>query len=253
MKDSAFADRLVSYADALAALAFVSISGLGVAAADPDIRCSLAHAAFPIALSNVFSAATMTGIILGLRRWERDLRKSDPPSERAEGISRHLHRARIFIVWLAICVPFVIWAINEVQRGPNDDIWNFIMRVPSIATTDGLVKFAVELPATAGWIAAVFALLLATSSYLKKAIQQLAYQAWQLSIQDVKPRKEAKFDEKADRHLNRTRWGVRGLRVATAVAVFFAAVFMASEAIDLWYEPNQPEPAAAVAVHAEGR
>ena len=37
-EERALADRLVSYADAVAALAFVGVSGLGVAVADPDTR-----------------------------------------------------------------------------------------------------------------------------------------------------------------------------------------------------------------------
>lgn len=39
--DRGIADRLVTYADALAAVCFVGTSGLSLALADPDVRCSL--------------------------------------------------------------------------------------------------------------------------------------------------------------------------------------------------------------------
>ena len=39
------ADRLVSYSDALVAVSFLGVSGIGLAVADPDIRCTLARGA----------------------------------------------------------------------------------------------------------------------------------------------------------------------------------------------------------------
>jgi len=114
MKDAVLADRLISYSDAFVALAFVSISGLGIAAADPDIRCSLAYAARPISVSNFVSAAIMTVILVLFRRWESALRASDPPSEKAGRYSRHLHRARIFVVWLSCGMAvFMLWALTR--------------------------------------------------------------------------------------------------------------------------------------------
>ena len=84
-----FADRLLSYADALAALAFISVSGLGIAAADPEIRCSLALVSLPIAVSNFVFAILATLIILKLRSWESELRLRADVPERALAIARH--------------------------------------------------------------------------------------------------------------------------------------------------------------------
>jgi len=105
-------DRLLSYADALAALSFVSVSGLGIAAADPDIRCSLALVPLRIAVSNIIFAVIATVIILKLRVWESELRLGSDFPERALEIARHLHFARLAIIWgstfLAVLVLYAI-------------------------------------------------------------------------------------------------------------------------------------------------
>ena len=101
MEDHELADRLVSYADAIAAVAFVGISGLGIALGDPDVRCSIASALGPVVFSNLVSGTVMTILVLTLRRWELELRTERPPGERARAISRNLHVARIAVVWLS--------------------------------------------------------------------------------------------------------------------------------------------------------
>ena len=107
-----FADRLLSYADALAALSFISVSGLGIAVADPDIRCSLALVPLRIAVSNIIFAAIATVVIVKLRVWESELRPASDLSERALEISRKIHLARVAIIWgstlLAILVLYAI-------------------------------------------------------------------------------------------------------------------------------------------------
>jgi hypothetical protein len=79
MEDRALADRLVNYADALAAVSFVGMSGLSIAVADPDVRCSITQGALvPVGLINLVSASLVTVILAILRRWERDLRTGSP-------------------------------------------------------------------------------------------------------------------------------------------------------------------------------
>lgn len=109
-----FADRLLSYADALAALSFISVSGLGIAAADPDIRCSLAVVSLRIAASNLIFAAIATVVIVKLRVWEGELRPVADLSARALEISRNIHLARIAIIWTStLLAAFVLYAITK--------------------------------------------------------------------------------------------------------------------------------------------
>ena len=109
-----FADRLLSYADALAALSFISVSGLGIAAADPDIRCSLALVPLRIAASNIIFATIATLVILKLRVWESELRPGSDLSERALEISRKIHLARIAIIWSSsLLAVLVLYALTQ--------------------------------------------------------------------------------------------------------------------------------------------
>ena len=102
MEDRALADRLVNYADALAAVSFVGMSGLTIALADPEVRCSISQGALiPVSLINVVSASAVTLILVILRRWERDLRSASPVSPKAARISGRLHVARFVVVWLS--------------------------------------------------------------------------------------------------------------------------------------------------------
>jgi hypothetical protein len=111
---SGFADRLLSYADALAALSFVSVSGLGIAAADPEIRCSLAQVPLRIAASNIIFAGIATWGILKLRVWESELRLGSDLSERALAIARNLHFARLAIIWgSTFLVVLILYALTQ--------------------------------------------------------------------------------------------------------------------------------------------
>ena len=102
MEDRALADRLVNYADALAAVSFVGMSGFTIALADPEVRCSITQGALlPVSLINVISASAVTLILVILQRWERDLRSANPLSAKAARISGRLHVARFVIVWLS--------------------------------------------------------------------------------------------------------------------------------------------------------
>ncbi len=57
MDERGFADRLVSYSDALVAASFVAMSALSIALGEPDIRCSIARVPVPIALCNLVTGA----------------------------------------------------------------------------------------------------------------------------------------------------------------------------------------------------
>ncbi len=101
MDDRALADRLVNYADALAAVSFVGTSGFSLAIADPDVRCSLQGGVTVVAIGNFAFASLMTALVFVLRHWENDLRASAPLAGKAAVISRRLHVARIVIIWFS--------------------------------------------------------------------------------------------------------------------------------------------------------
>ena len=103
------ADRLVNYADALAALAFVGVSGLGLAVADPETRESVARGYNYVAAGNVLFGVVLTALILVLRRWERDLRGSLSP--KAARYNDYLHWARLAVVWFSTIQAVVLMVV----------------------------------------------------------------------------------------------------------------------------------------------
>ena len=86
----------------LIALSVVGVSGLGVGAADPDIRETLADAASLIVWVNVVTGFVVSIILLVLRAWEQDLRSAITQSEKAQKYAARLHVARLVVVWLAV-------------------------------------------------------------------------------------------------------------------------------------------------------
>ncbi len=101
-QDGALADRLVSYADAMVAVVFVGVSGLGIAIADPDTRASVARGAEWVAVTNVLLGGIVSALLHVLRRWELDLRIGGPQSVKAMRYSRSLHIARFVITWVSV-------------------------------------------------------------------------------------------------------------------------------------------------------
>ncbi len=97
----ALVDRLVSYSDAITAVAFLGVSGLGIAVADPDARTSIELVAEWVILSNVLLALLLSAVLIVLRRWEADLRADLPPAAKARRYSRYLHWGRLLVIWVS--------------------------------------------------------------------------------------------------------------------------------------------------------
>ena len=95
------ADRLVNYADALTAVTFLGVSGLGLAVADPDARSSMALIANWVIASNVFLSVAFSAMLSVLCRWEADLRADLAPAPKARRYSRYLHYARLLVIWVS--------------------------------------------------------------------------------------------------------------------------------------------------------
>lgn len=108
MQDRELAQRLVNYADAVAAIAFVSASAFGITAADPDIRCSLVGTRFSIAFVSVAIGVLFSAVLLLLRRWELDLRAEDALSAKGRRYARYLNGARYVLVWVSVFVSSLL-------------------------------------------------------------------------------------------------------------------------------------------------
>ena len=93
------ADRLVNYADAITAVSFLGVSGLGIALADPDARSSIALVAEWVLISNILGALLFSALLIVLGRWETDLRADLPPAAKARRYSRYLHWGRLLVIW----------------------------------------------------------------------------------------------------------------------------------------------------------
>ncbi len=117
MDDRALADRLVSYADALVAVSFVGMSGLSIALADPDVRCSIADGLVPIMAGNVIFASVVSYLLRTLRKWETDLRADSPLSTKAADYSRRLYSGRFVVVWFSAIAA--VSALAAVTRDPS--------------------------------------------------------------------------------------------------------------------------------------
>jgi len=113
--DRALADRLVNYADALAAISFVGASGLSLALADPDVRCSLVTGGLrEVSFGNLGFGIVMSGLIWMLRRWELDLRDGESISIKARRYAGRLYAARHIVVWLsAVAAVGILFAATQ--------------------------------------------------------------------------------------------------------------------------------------------
>ena len=119
MDDRSFADRLVTYADALVAVSFVGSSGLSLALTDPESRCSLVTTAGAVSIGNLIFAGIVSVLLITLRRWELDLRTGTSASKKSTTYSRRLHVARLVVIWFsAIATVVFLLAAN---RDPTCD------------------------------------------------------------------------------------------------------------------------------------
>lgn len=108
MQDQELAARLVTYSDAVVALAFVGVSAFGIAVADPDVRCSLAGARVSIFAASLLVGGICSIFLLLLRRWELDLLAEDTLSSKGRKYSRYLNAGRFLLTWIAVLATCVL-------------------------------------------------------------------------------------------------------------------------------------------------
>jgi hypothetical protein len=106
--DQAFADRLVSYSDAVVALAFIVSSGLGLAIADPDTRATITDVASGMIIGNAILGAIFSVLLTILRRWELDLRADTFATDKYKLYSHRIYLARHVVIWLSVTQTVMI-------------------------------------------------------------------------------------------------------------------------------------------------
>ena len=109
-------DRLVSYADAVAAFAVVNSLAFLLALTETEVRCSLAHLLWLVVTGQIVVGLAMTGSVVALRRVELRLRAPDAPIPvDIQRLLRNLYLARITVIWLSVAaiVPVVRMALSD--------------------------------------------------------------------------------------------------------------------------------------------
>lgn len=112
----ALADRCVNYADALTAIVYLGVSGLGVALIDPDARHSLNNVTGWIIAGNIALCMLISALLMVLRRWELDLRSGEPQDAAVVRYSRYFNSARHCVVWLSLLQITVILLVATLDR-----------------------------------------------------------------------------------------------------------------------------------------
>ena len=77
MTRETLADRLVNYADAVAAFAVVNSLAFLLALTETEVRCSLSHLLWLVVAGQIVVGLAMTGAVVALRRVELRLRALD--------------------------------------------------------------------------------------------------------------------------------------------------------------------------------
>lgn len=114
MADRELAQRLVTYADAVVALAFVGVSAFGVAVADPDVQCNLAGAKLSVIVASSLIGVIFSVFLLVLRRWELDLSAENGLSAKGRRYSRHLNLGRYLLIWISVMVTYgLVYGIDR--------------------------------------------------------------------------------------------------------------------------------------------
>ena len=101
-EEQALADRLISYSDAIVALAFIVSSGIGLSIADPDTRVTITDVALGMIIGNAALGVIFSALLIILRRWELDLRVGMILSEKYNLYSHRIYIAKHMVIWLSI-------------------------------------------------------------------------------------------------------------------------------------------------------
>ena len=111
----ALADRIVNYSDALVAVVFLGVSGLGIALADPDIRSSINTVTNWVIGANIGMGVLVSALLAILRSWELDLRIDFPAPGKVRRYSRYFYVARHIVVWLSVVQIVIVLLMSSLE------------------------------------------------------------------------------------------------------------------------------------------
>jgi hypothetical protein len=112
----ALADRLVNYADAVAAFAVVNSLAFLVALTETEVRCSLIAVHTGVLVGQTLMGLAFTFAVVALRRVELRLRTAAAPAPAdIQKLLRGFFVVRIGVVWLsvALTIPLVRMALSD--------------------------------------------------------------------------------------------------------------------------------------------
>ena len=99
------ADRLVNYADAIAAFAVVNSLAFLLALTETEVRCSLIPVRWLVYVGQGVVGLAITIAVVALRRVELRLRAAGvPPPSDIQFLLRRFFAVRIGVVWLSVAI-----------------------------------------------------------------------------------------------------------------------------------------------------
>ena len=105
MTREALADRLVTYADAIAAFSIVNGLAFLLAITEREVRCSLVDATTTVFVATLLSGAVLTAAVLFCRRVELRIRASLGAGDaELHALLRGFQIVRIVVIWLSVLV-----------------------------------------------------------------------------------------------------------------------------------------------------
>ena len=105
MTREALADRLVTYADAIAAFSIVNGLAFLLAITEREVRCSLVDGTTTVFVATLVSGAVLTAAVLFCRRVELRIRASLGAGDaEVHALLRGFQIVRIVVIWLSVLV-----------------------------------------------------------------------------------------------------------------------------------------------------
>ncbi len=105
MTREALADRLVTYADAIAAFSIVNGLAFLLALTEREVRCSLVDSTTTVFVATLVSGAVLTAAVVFCRRVELRIRASLGAGDAdVHALLRGFQIVRIVVIWLSVLV-----------------------------------------------------------------------------------------------------------------------------------------------------
>ncbi len=116
MTRAALADRLVTYADAIAAFSVVNGITFLLAITEREVRCSLVDLTTMVSVAHLAFGAVLTAAVVFCRRVELRIRASlEAEDAEVHALLRGFQIVRIVVIWLSVLVTLSLagMALND--------------------------------------------------------------------------------------------------------------------------------------------